>query len=199
MTDTELLEGFVGKFGGDRALTLFRRFLLPEGVAPEDISPLLAEPWHEEEDPNVGPWATWRPMRVQTPSDALRTLYESVPGPLPPLYERLILMWHWAEVDLGTFRVLPNYPPPLYGLVRVLQADSFMFRVLSSNNLVQFGKGPDIDYDPVCFDLNQRGPDGDCAVVKLDHEEILNRERLRVVGVLAGSFRELVHQTIRIT
>jgi hypothetical protein len=56
--------------------------------------------------------------------------------------------------------------------------------------------GPDIDYDPVCFDLNKRSPDGDCAIVKVDHEEALSHERFRIVAVLADSFRELVQQTI---
>jgi hypothetical protein len=195
MTDGELVDAFVARIGRTEGLELSRRFSL-RGASPDDVVPLLIEPWHEEEDDEIGAWAEWRPLRVQTPPGALETFYERVPGPLPPLYERLILACHWADVDLGEFRLLPNFPPPLGGLVRAIQDDSFMFRVLSSHGLVQFGMGPDIDYDPVCFDLNQRSADGDCAIVKADHEEILIRERLQVVGVLAPSFRELVRRTI---
>jgi len=194
VTDTELVDAFIREIGKSEDQKLFRQFL-PEGVAPEDVAPLLTEPWHEE-DPDVSPWAPWRPLRVQTPPDVLKAFYERVPGPLPSLYERLILTCHWGEVDLGEFRLLPNFPPALDGLVSAIQNDAFMFRVLSSHKLVQFGKGPDVDYDPVCFDLNQRSADGDCAIVKADHEEILIHERLRVVGVLASSFRELVRRTI---
>jgi hypothetical protein len=196
MNDAELIEAFVREFTKGEPLTLFRQFSLPDGVEPEDVAPLLTEPWHEDEDQEVGAWATWRPLRVETPPDALKKLYEHVPGPLPSLYERLILSYHWATVDLGKYRVLSNFPPPFDGLVKVLRADSVMFDVLSSHRLVQFGMGPDIDYDPVCFDLNQHIADGDCAIVKADHEEILNHKRLRVVGVLAGSFRELIRETV---
>jgi len=196
MNDTELIDAFVGEFTKGEPLRLFRKFSLPEGVEPEDVAPLLAEPWQENEDEDLGGWATWRPVRVQTAPDALKALYGVVPGPLPPLYERLILSYQWGEVHLGTFRLLPNYPPSPDGLIKTLQSDAVMFRVLSGHRLVQFGRGPDIDYDPVCFDLNEQSADGDCAIVKADHEEILNHERPRIVGVLAGSFRELVRQTV---
>jgi len=196
MTDAELIEAFVGEFTKREALKLFRQFSLPDGVAPGDVVPLLTEPWHEDADKDVDGWATWRPRRVQTPHDALETLYKVVPGPLPPLYERLILTYQWAEVDLGKYRLSSNFPPPLEGLIKVQKADSVMFRALSSHRLVQFGKGPGADYDPVCFDLKKRSADGDCAVIRADHEEILNRERLVVVEVLAGSFRELIRQTL---
>jgi hypothetical protein len=193
MTDTELIDAFVGEFTRGEPLMLFRRSI--RGAMADDVVPLLIEPWHDE-DKEIDEWAKWRPLRIRTSRAALETLYERVPGPLPPLYEQSILSCHWGEVDLDEFRLLPNFPPPLDGLVSVLRADSVTFRALSSQGLVQFGMGPDVDYDTVCFDLNRRVADGDCAVVKVDHEEILIHERLCVVGVLAPSFRELVHRTL---
>ena len=193
MNDVALIDAFVAEFP-KRDNRIFREFSLPGGVTPEDVAPLLTEPWQVIED--VDGWATWQPLRVQTSPDALKVFYETMLGPLPPLYERLILAWHWGEVDLDTYRLLPNFPPPLDGLIKGIKADAFLFRVLSSNGFVQFGRGPDIDYDPVCFDLNKRSPDGDCAIVKVDHEEALNDERLRIVAVLADSFRDLVQQTM---
>src|SRR5437867_560976 len=137
MNDAELIEAFVAEFTKRDSLKLFRQFSLPEGVAPEDVAPLLTEPWHEDPDEDVDGWATWRPLRVQTPPDALKTLYEAVQGPLPPLYEQLILTCHWGEVDLDRYRLLPNFPPPLDGLIKVLKADAVLFQVLSSNGFVQ--------------------------------------------------------------
>jgi hypothetical protein len=186
MSDAALIDAFVGQFTKGEPLRLFREFSLPEGVTPEDVAPLLTEPWNED---GV---ATWRSKRIETPVSALQILYKVVPGPLPTLYEQLILTYQWAEVDLDTFRLLPNYPPSLSGLAKTITADSVMFRVLSSHGFVQFGKGPDVNYDPVCFDLNERSPDGDCAIVRLDHEEILIRERIRIVAKVADSFRQLV-------
>jgi hypothetical protein len=154
------------------------------------VALLLTEPW------DIDGCAVWRPVRAQTPPDTFRTFYDAVPGPLPPLYERLIGTYHFGPVDLGIFRLMPNFPPSLDGLVKALKNDPVMFRVLLSHGFIQFGRGPDVDYDAVCFDLNKRSPDGDCAIVRLDHEEILINERIHIVGALAGSFRELIHQTI---
>jgi hypothetical protein len=134
----------------------------------------------------------WRPLAVETPRVTLQELYQSVGGPLPGLYETLILSYQWAEVDLGRLRLLENLPPALQRLTKAITADAFLFRVLAQGGFVPFGKGPDVDYDPVCFDLSRRDEDGDCPVVKFDHEEILIRERLVVVKEMAPSFRELM-------
>jgi len=196
MDDAELIDTFIAEFTKGEPLRLFRRFSLPDGVEPEDVALLLTEPWHEDADDDVDGWATWRPLRVHTPPEALKALYDVVPGPLPPLYEQLILAYQWGEVDLDKYRLLPNFPPSPNGLIKTLRSDAVMFRVLSFHRFVQFGKGPDVDYDPVCFDLSQRSAGRDCAIVKLDHEEILNHERIRIVATVAVSFRQLVLDTI---
>ena len=61
---------------------------------------------------------------------------------------------------------------------------------------IQFGKGPDLDYDPVSFDLKSRNKNGDYRFVKIDHEEILRNNHIRLVAELVPSFEHLVRQTI---
>src|SRR5205814_6573624 len=102
-----------------------------------------------------------------------------------------------STVDLGTFRLVANLPPVPASLEREITSDPILFRVLSAGRFVQFGRGPDYDYDPICFDLRRRGADGHCPIVKFDHEDILTRETLTVVGELAPSFRYLVEDVIR--
>jgi hypothetical protein len=97
MNDAELIEAFVAEFTKREPLRLVAQFSLPHGIEPDDVAPLLTEPWRDEADEDV---------------------------------------------------------------------------------------------------LNRRSADGDCAIVKADHEEILIHERFHVIGVLAGSFRELIRQTI---
>jgi hypothetical protein len=75
------------------------------------------------------------------------------------------------------------------------QAPAF-WEALIPAGLIQFGKGPDLDYDPVCFDIKTRKQGGDCRIVKIDHEEILCNNRIKVVAELAPSFYQLVLQTI---
>jgi hypothetical protein len=61
---------------------------------------------------------------------------------------------------------------------------------------IQFGRGPDVNYDPVCFDTRRDPGSRDAPIVQLDHEDILCNRRLRVVAELARSFRALVLDVI---
>ena len=146
----------------------------------------------------------WRPLHLPTAPSALEALYRglSLPGQgatrLPPLYERLVLSYRWAEMDLGTYRLLANGPAEdLSPLLANLRADESLRSTLQPNGYVQFGKGTETDYDPVCFDYRHRQDNGDCRVVKLDHEAILCHGRIRETAELAPNFRCLVLDTIQ--
>ena len=146
----------------------------------------------------------WRPLHQSTAPSALEALYRglSLPGQgairLPPLYETLVLSYRWAEVDLGTYRLLANDPSEdLSPLMANLRTDESLRSTLQPNGYPQFGKGTEADYDPVCFDYRRRQNNGDCRVVKLDHEAILCHGRIRETAELAPTFRSLVLDTIR--
>src|SRR5579862_2741930 len=145
----------------------------------------------------------WRLRQVTTPPSALEVLYRGLGLPgrgstrLPPLYETLLLSYRWAEVDLGTYRLLPNEPAEdLSPLLAALRADKHLYETLVPNGYIQFGRGPDVNYDPVCFDFRQRQRYGDCRIVRLDHEAALCDGRIRETAELAPNFRSLVLDTI---
>jgi hypothetical protein len=140
----------------------------------------------------------WRPARATTPKFCLEDIYRKLPAPFPPLFEKLVLSYRWAELDLGTYRLLANPPgPDLSGLLAEMSRDLGLWKALSPAGFVQFARGPDIDYDPVCFDTKCRNQNGDYRIVKIDHEQILCNYRVKVVAELAPSFEQLVLQTIR--
>ena len=135
----------------------------------------------------------WRPIRVSTAQSSLEALYANLPARFPPLYERLLLSYRWAEIDLGLFRLLPKPPGPnLAGLSDEFSRRRAMQEILFPNKCLQFGKGSDLNYDAICFDWSRRLQDGDCPVVQIDHEEILSHYRFKKVAELASSFRELM-------
>src|SRR6185312_3978003 len=142
----------------------------------------------------------WSPIKVETPKRFLDEIYAELPTQLrfPRLFEQLLLSYRWAEVDLGTYRLLAN--PPGNGLNGFFQKMSHpnFWDIFTSAGFLQFGKGPDVDYDPVCFDIKTRKQGGDCRIVKIDHEEILCNNRIKVVAELAPSFYHLVLQTIKL-
>jgi hypothetical protein len=139
----------------------------------------------------------WKPLKVETPSSQLEEIYARMLGKFPGLFEQMVLSYRWAEVDLGTYRLFANPPgDDLMGLFRQMSKDSGLWESLIPAGFVPFGKGPDLDYDPVCFDMKSRKQGGDYRIVKIDHEQILCNHRVKIVSELAPSFYELILQTI---
>jgi hypothetical protein len=183
-SDIVLLERFVSRFAELSDLTFSPSI---DFVAREFATGKVTEHGHEE----------WRPIHVVTDSSSLETLYSKLPARLPKLFEGLLLNYRWAEVDLDLFTLTAN--PLGEGLSRWLpeaSGDNFLWDFLIRSGYIPFGKGPDIDYDRVCFDIATRRKGAECRIVKIDHEEVLCHERIKIVRELAPSFRSLVEQTI---
>src|SRR5215469_2754186 len=140
----------------------------------------------------------WRPAKLETEPSLLKKVYGQLPAPFPPLFERMVLSYRWAEVDLFSYRLLANPPGPnLMGLLNEISFASGLWEALIPAGFIQFGQGPGLDYDPVCFDTRSRSKSGDYRIVKIDHEGILCNYRVRIVDELAPSFEQLVVDTIQ--
>jgi len=148
-------------------------------------------------DDDLSDFKYWKPLKLETPPTKLEEIYVKLPARFPKLFENLVLSYRWAEIDLGTYTLLANPPgPDLNEFFRQISKDPGLWEALIPAGFIQFGKGPDLDYDPVCFDIKTRKQGGDCRIVKIDHEEILCDNRVKVVAELAPSFYQLVLQTI---
>jgi hypothetical protein len=100
---------------------------------------------------------------------------------------------------LELYHLLPNPPgEDLGGLFAAMSKDPFMWKCLIEAGYIRFAMGPDIDYDPVCFDISARKKNRDYRIVKIDHEEILCNNRIKVVAELAPSFQQLIENTIQL-
>jgi hypothetical protein len=184
MNDEELLEKYVATFP-----------VFDEMVADEFSLPTALQFAVEETD--LYDRKLWKPVRVETPVSQLDELYAELPARFPRLFERMVLSYRWAEVDLGAYRLLANPAGHDFnGFFQQMTNDPVIWDALLPLGFMQFGKGPDLDYDPVCFDIKTRKQGRDCRIVKIDHEEILCNNRIKVVAELAASFYQLVLQTI---
>lgn len=183
-SDSELIDTFVGTFE--------KLDDLPTAFELDPVAWQLAGGDFDEYG-----FKQWRPVRVSTEHSCLEALYAKLPARFPPLYERLVLSYRWAEIDLGLFRLLANPPgSSLAGLGEEFSRHQAMQEILFQNKCLQFGKGSDLNYDAVCFDWGRRLNDGDCPVIQIDHEEILCNYRFKKVAELAPSFRELMKLVI---
>src|SRR5271155_3528045 len=180
----ELIAQFVASFEKLDHLAVFA------GVYPIAKQLVVGEP------DELG-YTHWQPARVTAEPALLEPIYAKLPARFPPLFEQLVLSYRWAEVDLGSFRLLPNPPgADLSGLLDEMSRDPAIWKSLLPAGLMQFGKGPDMNYDPVCFDIKSRKKNREFKIVRIDHEEILCNDRVKVVEEVAPTFRDLVLRTI---
>ena len=113
------------------------------------------------------------------------------------MYEKLILSFRWAEVELDCYDLLANESgKDTLLLFLTLLNDRGLYDALLPNGYFQFARGLGGDYDPVCFDFRNRRKNGDCRIVRIDHEAILRFGRIEEVEELAPNFRTLVLNTI---
>jgi len=139
----------------------------------------------------------WRPRRVEPNPELLDVLYRRIPTRFPRLFERLLLTFRWAEVSLDTYSLMENpVGPNLDGFYTAISKDRGLWDPLASAGFIRFGKGPDMNYDPICFDMNSRRKSGEMKVVRIDHEEVLCNMRIKIVSELAPNFESLVRGTI---
>jgi hypothetical protein len=139
----------------------------------------------------------WRPKKVSSEPAQLEPLYAKLPARLPHLFESLILSYRWAEVHLPALTLLANPPgPDLSGLIEGMSKNRAFWAALIPAGYIQFAKGPDMDHDPVCFDIRSRKKNWNYGIVKIDHEKILCNNRIEVVAEIASSFKQLMEQTI---
>lgn len=138
----------------------------------------------------------WKPAQIETPPSALKSFYTRIPHQLPPLYEELILSYRWLEVHLGnTLRLFPHPPTPdLETLADEILRDSAMTDTLFPLGLVPFGLA--MNYDHICFDTNRRHQNGDCPIIRVEHESILCFMKLGDTWPVASSFHNLVRDLI---
>lgn len=184
MKDQELIDRFVSSFPK-----------LDEMTEYKDLAPLAWQLRAGEIDEYDQ--FRWTPSKFATDRNFLEPLYALLPARFPPLYELLVLSYRWAEVDLQSFRLLPNpVGKDLSGLLQQIKQDPAFWQQLPRSGYIQFGRGPDMNYDPVCFDIKRRKKNKDYPVVKIDHEQILCNNRIKVVAEIAPSFEDLLIQTI---
>jgi hypothetical protein len=134
----------------------------------------------------------WKPIQVATPKAELSTLYERLHTTFPPLYERLILTWRWLDVWNDQVRFFANPPEAsLNAFAKQVLNDPVFNQHLVGGGYIPFGL--DIEsYDPVCFDTNRRLADGDCMVIRFEHEAMLSFDHIGESWVLYPSCRDMM-------
>jgi hypothetical protein len=118
-----------------------------------------------------------------------------LPVPLPPSFRELVTGYRFAEFEVDPIMFFANTGE---GVHHELSDAAFRDRVMAAALLdagyMQFGRESGGGYDPVCFDTNSMRLDGEYAIVRIDHEDILTNGKVTVRQKLADSFGDFVAQ-----
>lgn len=135
-------------------------------------------------------------MAHSTDADWLAEVEHRLPFSLPPAFRSLLARYLFPSFAAGplTFYSVGVRSPDSHGMeFRVaIFADRYMCPFLFKNGLLPFARPADVSYDPVCFDFRSSHRKSEPAVVRIDHEEILCNDRLRVREVISPAFDVLI-------
>lgn len=133
-------------------------------------------------------------VRHLTERESLREIYSRLPAKFPVLFEKLLLNYRWSSIWLyGAFRLLDSTDdkPDLSGFLGEIFKDENLVTPCLQNGYIQFAFAYD-RYDPVCFNTNKRTSANDFEIVRLDHELLLQRSKIKAIKTLAPSFELLM-------
>ncbi len=139
----------------------------------------------------------WCPIKVKTHPNMLGAIYKTTKCRFPHTFEDLLLSFRWLEVDLKYITLLSNpNGSDLLGYLNEITKDKFMSKFLISHGFIQFAKAPGGCYDPICFEFLNGEKEDSSRIVRIDHEEILCRERIAIIEEVAKTIQELMEKEI---
>jgi len=127
------------------------------------------------------------------PATWLDSFEHGLPFRLPPSYRSLLVRYRFPAIErkgVTLFGNLDGSAPTDFVVASI--RDPVLSSVTRRSGFLQIGRPASGSYDPICFDLRSRSKTGEAAVVRLDHEEILTADSIRIIATVADSFLELL-------
>ncbi len=110
-----------------------------------------------------------------------------LPFDLPRCFTDLVCHYVFTDFIISGLHHYDNYDGnERWCWPAALFHDETIFKVCSAHRFLPIGQPEEPNYDRVCLDLN-RLKSGDCPVVRLDHEAILLKDKIKIVNELTPS------------
>jgi hypothetical protein len=124
--------------------------------------------------------------------DWIDRILKRLPTKYPPSFMSLISRYIFDDFEVDKLWFFANRGDQGYEeLSQAIFRDSIIFEVTSSKGYLHFARPADGSYDPVCFDIRNR-KNKEFPVVRLDHESILQFERINIVESLYPSLLDVI-------
>jgi hypothetical protein len=161
-------------------------------LLPEQVPEFLRRPWPDD---HGEVWTDWDWQILAADHTArIQRLETRMGRPFPSAFRELITRYSFPAFDCGPLTFFANTGLDLFDELGVrLFYDPRLSPVLLEAGYVQIGNPFLANYDPVCL---ASGGAQDGAVVRFDHEMILQHGVIETVSILAPSFTDLLNQLV---
>lgn len=180
----------------ERLVNDFVSYLNSKSLEPrtsEDIPDELRGP----ERPDLQGWFDWK-ISPSSANPWVGPLEEKLPRRFPAVFQILISRFRFCDFEVGPVMFYGNTGTEIFNeLTRRVFADTNMSPALLRSGYLQFGQAAGGHYDPVCFAPRGLNSKNDSRIVRLDHEEILINNRIRVMSEIAPSLEAFIRQALQ--
>jgi len=122
-------------------------------------------------------------------------LVSALPAKYPPSFISLISRYIFDQFTAEKITFYSNHGNNMSDdLSTAIFQDQIIFKTTTANGFLPFARPADDSYDPLCFDIRNRRNNKEYQVVRLDHEAILQFERIKVVETLYPSLAEFMEK-----
>jgi len=119
-----------------------------------------------------------------------------LPFELPVCFSNLVRSYAFTDFEISRFHHYDNYDGNEDWCWHIaLVKDPIIFDLCNRYHFLPVGQPEGGNYDRICLDLN-RLKEGDCPLVQLDHEMILQREKIKIVSELTPSYNKLISRVL---
>jgi hypothetical protein len=122
--------------------------------------------------------------------DALET---RLPRPLPVSFRSLVTPYLFPSFTVGGLDFFANKGDGSDDeFSAAIFHDQFIADAAFKSGYIQFARPDGGSYDPICFDARHSLSNREFPIVRLDHEDILCRERIHSIAAISDSFYRFV-------
>ena len=176
----------------DELVDVFVSYLNAAGFEPKFLDEVPEELRTSRAEYDTFYWQ----IRPASSNPWVETLVEKLPQGWPKPFRSLIDRYRFLNFEIGPLMLFANSGHELfYELADRVFKDKGIFPTLHKNGFLQFGLPHETNYDPVCFDMKRRSR-ADAPIVQLDHEQLLQWSRIRVVREIAPSFAQFMQTAL---
>jgi hypothetical protein len=136
------------------------------------------------------------PIEQRDNAGLLNDFESLLPKRLPQSFASFLSRYSFPQFDVGRISLFAWESESNEFHAEALATKGSLSELMLPAGYVQIGRPAGGNFDAVCFDLNTSKQNREYRIVQIDHEDILCKWRVTVVGELWPSFRALVERAL---